>query len=214
MSNESVDRRTNRRRFLGAAAVTAASYGRVWGANSRIRVAAIGTGGRGQYLIGNAKHIEGTEIVAVCDVYAPHSAKAKAGLAGEVREYVDHREVLDRQDIDAVIIGTPDHWHVPITIDAVGAGKDVYCEKPVTHTLSEEAPLLAAVRESKRVVQTGTQQRSWEHYITRQGTDRLGNPRAGDLDPDVLVSKPYCQPDRRAGDRRGETRLEAFSDRK
>jgi len=78
---------------------------------------------------------------------------------------VDHREVLDRQDVDAVIVATPDHWHVPITTDAVRAGKDVYCEKPVTHTLAEEAPLLAAVRESKRVVQTGTQQRSWAHYI-------------------------------------------------
>jgi len=156
---------TNRRRFLGAAAVTAASYSRVWGANNRIRVAGIGTGSRGQYLIGNARRIEGAEIVAVCDVYGPHRTKAKAGVEGDVREYVNHKDVLDRQDIDAVIIGTPDHWHVPITIDAVRAGKDVYCEKPVTHTLAEEAPLLAAVRESKRVVQTGTQQRSWEHYM-------------------------------------------------
>ena len=72
---------------------------------------------------------------------------------------------LDRKDIDAVVIATPDHWHVPITIDAVRAGKDVYCEKPVTHTLAEGAPLIAAVHESKRVVQTGTQQRSWEHYM-------------------------------------------------
>ena len=75
--------------------------------------------------------------------------------------------MLDRNDIDAVVIGTPDHWHVPITIAAVRAGKDVYCEKPVTHTIEEGAPLIAAVRESKRVVQTGTQQRSWEHYLQR-----------------------------------------------
>ena len=80
-------------------------------------------------------------------------------------DYRDHRELLDRKDIDAVIIATPDHWHVPITIDAVRAGKDVYCEKPVTHTLAEGEPLIAAVRDSKRVVQTGTQQRSWEHFI-------------------------------------------------
>ena len=80
-------------------------------------------------------------------------------------DYIDHRQVLDRKDIDAVVIATPDHWHVPITIDAVSAGKDVYCEKPVTHTLAEGAPLIAAVKESKRVVQTGTQQRSWAHYM-------------------------------------------------
>jgi predicted dehydrogenase len=164
-SSNSPSQSTNRRRFLGAAIATAASYSRVSGANDRIRLGAIGTGSRGQYLMGNAKQLEGTELVAVCDVYEPHRAQAKRGLATEVREYVDHREVLERQDVDAVIVATPDHWHVPITMDAVRAGKDVYCEKPVTHTLAEEAPLLAAVRESKRIVQTGTQQRSWEHYM-------------------------------------------------
>jgi predicted dehydrogenase len=106
----------------------------------------------------------GNEIVAVCDVYEPHRLAAKAKFAPAAKDYLDHREVLDRKDVDAVIIGTPDHWHVPIAIDAVRAGKDVYCEKPVTHTLAEEEPLLAAVRESKRVVQTGMQQRSWKHY--------------------------------------------------
>jgi predicted dehydrogenase len=156
---------TNRRRFLGAAIATAASYGRVYGANDRIRLGAIGTGSRGQYLIGNARQLEGTELVAVCDVYEPHRQRARKGITSEVREYGDHRQVLDRNDIDAVIIATPDHWHVPITIDAVHAGKDVYCEKPVTHTLAEEQPLLRAVTESKRVVQTGTQQRSWPHYM-------------------------------------------------
>ena len=70
--------------------------------------------------------------------------------------HVDFREILDRKDIDAVVVGTPDHWHVPVTIASVRAGKDVYCEKPVTHTLGEAAPLIAAVRETQRIVQTGT----------------------------------------------------------
>ncbi len=156
---------TNRRRFLGAALATAASYGRIEGANDRIRFGAIGTGGRGQYLLSNVARIGNHDVVAFCDVYEPHRAKARSSFAGETREYVDHREVLDRNDIDAVIVATPDHWHVPITIDAVKAGKDVYCEKPVTHQLSEGEPLIAAVRESKRVVQTGTQQRSWAHFM-------------------------------------------------
>ena len=155
---------SNRRRFLGGAIATVASAGRVLGANNRIRIGAIGTGARCQGLLGRLNQLGSNEIVAVCDVYEPNRLQAKADRAPEARDYVDHREVLDRQDIDAVVVGTPDHWHVPITIDAVRAGKDVYCEKPVTHTIEEGQPLIAAVRASKRVVQTGTQQRSWEHY--------------------------------------------------
>ena len=156
---------TNRRRFLGAAVATAASYGRILGANNRIRVAGIGVGGRGDYLLSNVAKLEGTEIVGFCDVYEPHRLRAKSRYSAAAPDYIDHRQVLDRKDVDAVVIATPDHWHVPITIDSVRAGKDVYCEKPVTHTLAEGAPLIAAVHESKRVVQTGTQQRSWEHFM-------------------------------------------------
>jgi predicted dehydrogenase len=156
---------TNRRRFLGAAIATAASYGRILGANDRIRVGGIGTGSRGQYLLSNVAQIEGAEIVALCDVYEPHRLRAKSRYAPSASDTVDHRELLKRTDIDAVVVATPDHWHVPIIIDAVRAGKDVYCEKPVTHRLEEGDPLIAAVKESKRVVQTGTQQRSWAHYM-------------------------------------------------
>src|ERR1035438_5233219 len=149
---------TNRRRFLGAALATAASYGRILGANDRIRVGAIGTGSRCQYLMSLLNKVGSNDIVAVCDVYEPHRLTAKSKYAPDARDYVDHREVLDRNDIDAVVIGAPDHWHVPILIDAVRAGKDAYCEKPVTHTIDQGEPLIAAVRETKRVVQTGTQQ--------------------------------------------------------
>jgi predicted dehydrogenase len=156
---------SNRRRFVGGAIASAVSASRVWGANDRVRVGAIGTGGRCQYLLGLLNKIGGNEIVAVCDVYEPRRSEAKAKFAtADAREYVDYRELMERNDIDAVVIGTPDHWHVPITVAAVQAGKDVYCEKPVTHTLEEGAPLIKAVRDNKRVVQTGTQQRSWDHY--------------------------------------------------
>lgn len=155
----------NRRLFAGAAMATAASYGRILGANDRIRVGAIGTGGRCQYLMSVLNQAGGNEIVAVCDVYEPRRQEARQKYAPGAFETGDHRAVLDRADIDAVVIGTPDHWHVPITIDACKAGKDVYCEKPVTHTLAEGEPLIAAVRENRRVVQTGTQQRSWPHYM-------------------------------------------------
>jgi predicted dehydrogenase len=156
--------RSNRRRFLGTVAATAASYGRILGANDRIRVGGIGVGGRGEYLMANVAKVEDAQIVAVCDVYELHRARVRARLAPNASEHIDYREVLEKRDIDAVVIATPDHWHVPITIDAVRAGKDVYCEKPVTHTIAEGEPLIAAVKASQRVVQTGTQQRSWPHF--------------------------------------------------
>jgi predicted dehydrogenase len=153
----------DRRHFI--LATTAASYSRILGANDRLRFGAIGTGGRCQYLMSLLNKLGNNDILAVCDVYEPHRQEAKAKYAPEAQEYIDYRQVLDRKDIDAVVIGSPDHWHVPITIDSVRAGKDAYCEKPVTHTIEEGEPLISAVRESKRVVQTGTQQRSWEHYF-------------------------------------------------
>ena len=104
---------TGRRRFIGAAIATAASYSRAMGANDRIRIGGIGTGSRGQYLLGNVKQLENTEILAVCDVYEPHRLQAKSRYAPDAKDTGDHRAILDRNDIDAVVIATPDHWHVP-----------------------------------------------------------------------------------------------------
>jgi len=155
----------HRRRFVQAALATAASYSRIYGANERIRIGAIGTGGRGQYLLSQLKLAEQNDIVACCDVFEPRRMEAKTKYgATDATLHVDHREVLDRKDIDAVVIATPDHWHVPILTAAVRSGKDVYCEKPVTHTIEEGALVIDAVKETKRVVQIGLQQRSWEHF--------------------------------------------------
>ena len=105
------------------------------------------------------------EIVSVCDVYAPRRAEVKArGNAATATEHVDYQEVLDDKTIDAVFIATPDHWHVRIATAALAAGKDVYLEKPVTHTLEEGAVLTRAVRSSKQILQCGMQQRSWSHF--------------------------------------------------
>src|ERR1035441_252005 len=111
------------------------------------------------------KLAEQNEIVACCDVYEPRRVEAKSKYATpDAQLYLDYREILDRKDIDAVVIATPDHWHVPLTIASVRAGKDVYCEKPVTHSIEAGAGLIAAVRDCQRVVQIGLQQRSWEHF--------------------------------------------------
>jgi predicted dehydrogenase len=151
----------NRRAFL----LTAASATRILGANDRIRIAGIGVGGRGAYDLGLAAKAENTQVVAVADVYAPRLAEIKEKLAPTGLAFKDYRELLDRKDVDAVIIGSPDHWHVQMIIDAVSAGKDVYCEKPVSHSVEEGEKLLSATADSKQVVQIGYQQRSWPHYI-------------------------------------------------
>ena len=163
-----------RRRFLkqsasgigtGLALRGSLAPGKVLGANDRIRIGAIGTGGRTQYLMQLLKKLSGNEMVAVCDVYEPRLLQA-AQIAGQgAKLYRDYRELLESREIDAVVIGSPDHWHKQMTIDAVQAGKDVYIEKPVSHSIQEGVEMVRAVTSSGRVVQTGTQQRSWEHYL-------------------------------------------------
>ena len=169
----------NRRAFLSSSILAAASAKRVLGANDSVRVAGIGVGSRGAFDLGIAAKAERTEIVAVADVYAPRLAEIKEKLAPRGQAYKDYRELLDRKDIDAVIIGSPDHWHVQMIIDSVRAGKDVYCEKPVSHSVEEGEKLLAAVAGSKQVIQVGYQQRSWPHY--QAAADIVASGRLGDI---------------------------------
>ncbi|MCW5977450.1 MAG: Gfo/Idh/MocA family oxidoreductase [Bryobacteraceae bacterium] len=154
----------NRRQFLKAGTAAALSQARVRGANNRIRIAGIGCGGRCRYLLGLVNEIGGAEIVSVCDVYGPRRRETVAKIAPGAAEEVEYRRVLERKDIDAVVIGSPDHWHVPMTIDAIQAGKDVYVEKPVSHTIQEGEQLRRAARDSRQVIQVGYQQRSWPHF--------------------------------------------------
>ena len=156
----------NRRSFLIASGLTAVASTKVFGANERLRVGVIGAGGRMKGVLDSADQ-SGVpfEIVSVCDVYAPRRAEIKArGNAATATEHVDYQEVLDDKTIDAVFIATPDHWHVRIATAALAAGKDVYLEKPVTHTLEEGAVLTRAVRTSNQILQCGMQQRSWQHF--------------------------------------------------
>jgi predicted dehydrogenase len=156
----------NRREFVTtAAAGTLLAGQRALGANDRIRVGLIGTGQRCMYLAGLLKGLPGNEVVAACDVYEPRRLSAVEKMGPQAQPASDYRAVLDRNDVDAVVVAAPDHWHVTMTLDAVAAGKDVYCEKPVTHAIEEGDKLIAGVEKSKRVVATGTQQRSWDHYL-------------------------------------------------
>ena len=153
----------NRRTFLVAGSLTALASSRAFGANNTIRVGVIGAGGRMRGLLDSADKAGPYQIVAVSDVYGPHRDYVKEKSGGTATTHLDYHEVLSK-DIDAVIIASPDHWHVRMAVDAIAAGKDVYLEKPVTHTLEEGVTLTKAVRGSKQILQCGMQQRSWAHF--------------------------------------------------
>jgi predicted dehydrogenase len=138
---------------------------RALGANDRVRVAVIGCGRQGRGVMGNFLKQADAQIVALSDVYAPQlrEAAAKANQPG-LPTYGDFRHVLDRKDVDAVVVASPDHWHALQAVMACQAGKDVYVEKPIATTIAEGRAMVSAARKYSRVVQVGTQQRSGDHY--------------------------------------------------
>ena len=153
----------NRRSFLIASSLTALASSRAFGANDSIRIGVIGAGGRMKGLLNSADKAGAYQIVAVSDVYAPRRDAVKERSNGLATTHLDYREVLEK-NLDAVLIASPDHWHVRMAADALAAGKDVYLEKPVTHTIEEGATLTHAVRSGKQILQCGMQQRSWAHF--------------------------------------------------
>ena len=149
------------------------------GANERVRIGVIGTGGRARGLMTLLKKLPGNELVAVCDVYEPRLLQAAEIAGPNAAKIADYRRILDDRQIDAVVIGTPDHWHKPMTLEAVAAGKDVYIEKPVSHDIAEGAAMVKAIEASKQIVQTGTQQRSWDHWVL--GKEIVNSGRLGQI---------------------------------
>src|SRR5450755_616324 len=126
-------------------------------ANDSIQIALIGAGGMGMGDTGLALSIPGVKLVAVCDVYDGRLARAKERWGNQLFTTRDYREVLARKDVDAVIVATPDHWHQRISIDAMHAGKDVYCEKPMVHAIGEGAAMIEAQQRTGRILQIGSQ---------------------------------------------------------
>ena len=166
-----MNRSSNRREFLeqfglvsGLVLAGFSATARGFAANETINVGCIGTGGRCRQLMAALKEVPGTRIVAVCDIWDKHLAAGRALAEPSAFATKDHRALLDRKDVDAVIVAAPDHQHVPLTIDACAAGKDVYVEKPLTHELSEAAAVIDAQNRYARVVQVGTQQRSMPQF--------------------------------------------------
>ncbi|HVJ83979.1 MAG TPA: Gfo/Idh/MocA family oxidoreductase, partial [Planctomycetia bacterium] len=194
----------SRRGFLGGAAgalalgASAHAAGRVLGANETIRVGFIGVGnlwggapeGRCQahisHILKMTKEKKPVQAVAVCDVfnrYREDSAakidkgNGEAGISAKCKKYADYRELLADKDIDVVCIATPDHWHAQMTIDACKAGKDVYCEKPMTHTIEESYAVVDAVKQHNRIMQVGVQ--STANPIWGHAYDQIANGRIG-----------------------------------
>jgi len=153
----------NRRSFLAKAALGVSGVGprKAVAASDQFVVGVIGTGVRATAaLIPQFKFNPAFRVAALCDVYKPNLEQAAALLDGKVDAYGDYRRVLDRKDIDVVVIATPDHWHCPMAIAACEAGKDIYLEKPVSNDIDMCIKTIDAARKYKRVVQVGLMQRS------------------------------------------------------
>ncbi len=162
MANDGI----NRRKFLGRSAAVGLGVlahprfgAHVFGANDRILMGIIGAGGMGRNHMDNFKD-QGVEWAAVCDAYEVNANLALEIAGAPAKSYKDHRELLDRKDIDAVLVATPDHWHHDHLIDTLKAGKDVYIEKPLSWSIEQGANMVRAVRATDRIVQVGMQRRS------------------------------------------------------
>jgi len=180
----------SRRQFLGTAA--GAGLAAPWLTTTRVaaapgrpapsdvvRIGHIGLGGMGSGHLGDYCQNDEFTSVALCDVHETARVNAARRCKHKVALYSDFRELLDRPDVDAVFIATPDHWHALATILAAQAGKDVYCEKPLSLTVEEGRAMVSAVRRCGRVLQTGSQQRSSDNF--RQAVELVRSGRIGRL---------------------------------
>jgi len=183
-----------RRAFLKAVAgvATAASQRRVLGANDRVRVGVIGVGLIGKRHLLDFLAEPDCEVAGICEVYSPRLEEGLATAGTRASGYRDFRRLLDRPDVDAVVVSTPDHWHAPMTILACAAGKDVYVEKPLTHVVREGRWMVQAARHHRRVVQVGTQQRSGAHY--KRCVDLIRSGHIGDVRSVRLAARRNIMP--------------------
>src|SRR5262245_6127171 len=151
-------------------------------ANDRVTVGLVGCGGMGRGDMNNMKSQKGVKVLAVCDVDKGHREQTIAkdlGGSKDVASYEDFRELCDRKDVNVVIVGTPDHWHTLVAIEAMKKGKDVYCEKPLTLTIEEGKVLTKVAKATKAIFQVGTQQRSEYGGRFRLACDLARNGRIG-----------------------------------
>src|SRR3954453_15447262 len=152
--------------------------GQNYSANDQLQIALIGAGGMGTADTNTAITVPGVKLLAVCDLYDGRLADAKKKWGNDIATTRDYREILNRKDIDAVIIATPDHWHKDISVAAMNSGKSVYCEKPMVHDITEGPAVIAARDKNKVIFQVGS-----------QGLSSLGNEKAKQLLKDGAIGK-------------------------
>lgn len=188
-----IQRDLSRRQFLGRSAQNAASMAAGMVAisstasaaarNEKVRLAVIGVRNQGRALAAQFGEFSDVDVAVLCDVdrnLEPAAIKAVVDVCGQAPRWEsDFRRVLDDRSIDAVVIATPDHWHAPMGEMACEAGKDVYIESPVGHTIQEGAQLLAAARSHQRIMQTGLQQRSGSHF--QSAVEHVRSGKIGDV---------------------------------
>lgn len=158
----------SRRNFVAAAgAFTAGSYAQVKGAGERLRIGVIGCGGMAtghmKTLVG-MRESDNVDVTAVCDIYENRARLAAELTGGKI--YKDYRAILDNREIDYVLIATPEHWHYQMTVDAIDAGKHIYCEKPMTHAIEQSKDVVAKVARKGIKMQVGVQGMSDDSYET------------------------------------------------
>lgn len=149
-------------------------------ANDHIQTALIGAGGQGQGDTKTALQVPGVKLVAVADCYDGRLEHSKELWGNAIFTTRDYREVLSRKDIDAVIVGTPDHWHKQVSVDAMKAGKDVYCEKPMIHVYGDGPEMIETARATNRILQVGSQRVS--SIIYAKAKELLASGAIGQLD--------------------------------
>ncbi|MDP8245613.1 MAG: Gfo/Idh/MocA family oxidoreductase [Candidatus Hinthialibacter antarcticus] len=182
MSNQQHTRRDFHKTLGASLALGVAPAINVIGANERINIGVIGCGGRGQYDLSLFLRDENVRALAICDVdqeRIDQTRKDKLKGDSSVKAFKDFRDLLEINEIDAVIIGTPDHWHAIPFVRACEAGKDVYCEKPLALTIGEGRKMVTAARKHKRVTQIGTQQRTIPHF--KQAVELLHSGKIGKM---------------------------------
>ena len=150
-----------------------------YSANDQIQIALIGAGGMGTSDTNTAISVPGVKLIAACDLYDGRLADAKKKWGNDIYTTRDYQEILDRKDVDAVIIATPDFWHKEISVAAMNKGKSVYCEKPMVHDLSEGPAVVEAQQKNSKVV----------YQVGSQGMSSLGNEKARQLLKDGAIGK-------------------------
>ncbi|MCL4850712.1 MAG: Gfo/Idh/MocA family oxidoreductase, partial [Bryobacteraceae bacterium] len=157
-----------------AGAFTAAGYSRVLGANDRVGVGYIGLGNRGDQVHDAFLEWGDQQTVAICDLRDDYMDLAVKKSRSNPARYKEYKKLLEDKNVDAVVISTPDHWHALMFVDACNAGKDVYVEKPLSLTVYEGRKMVETAERTKRVVQVGTNRRSWKSYAEAADFIRSG----------------------------------------